>query len=148
MSLKPKVMQFCEEYLACGHSGKAALSVGYAKSSASSVASKLLKRQDVLDYIDILRQKTIDRCQLSADNILDELKKIAYANTVSDFDVGGEIDGKIVNMKDKFKSLELLGKYMRLFDGAPIEVNVSRPLTDEQMAQMADVLDGVDGGDA
>jgi len=141
MALKPKVMRFCEEFLACGHSGKAAYTAGYAKSSASSVASKLLKRVDVQDYIALLRQKTVDRCQLNADNVLNELKEIAFAKTVSSFAKGDIVEGKIVNMKDKIQSLKLLGEYLRLFDGAPIEVNVSRPLTDEQMAQMADVLD-------
>ena len=99
MKLTEKQKRFCEEYLVDLNATQAAVRAGYKN---SDVGRKLVTKSHVLNYISELQKEQSKRTGISADNVLKELQKVAFA----DADISG---------KEKIKALELLGKHLGLF---------------------------------
>lgn len=66
-TLSPKMLAFVEHYVDLGgrHQGRAAIMAGYSKSSADAVASRLLRRSDVLTLL-----KHIVETRIKADVVM------------------------------------------------------------------------------
>lgn len=77
-------------------------------------ANELFYSEEVKEYYESLHTRVIREAEeeaiVTAKEVLSELKKIAFIDISSN-----EVLGGIVKMSDKIKSLELLGKYLRLF---------------------------------
>lgn len=136
--LLPKQKVFCEEYIIDSNASAAAIRAGYSVKGVSVTASKLLAKTNVSAYIDILKAERSKRTGITADRVLNEMAKIAFADitdiinandaTIKDSAKGVDTaaiasikvktiptkDGPIVErefkMHDKTKNLELLGK--------------------------------------
>ena len=97
---------FCEEYLADMNATRA-YKVAYPRIKNVEVAktsgARLLKNEKVQQYFSELREKQSKRTEVTADKIVDELKKVAFAEEV------------VITGKEKMRALELLGKYFGLF---------------------------------
>lgn len=81
--------EFIKEYPQHATATAAAIAAGYAKTSASVVASNMLKDPRIVQRLDInahKRRKYRDRTQ---DNILDELAKLGFANILDFFSEEG-----------------------------------------------------------
>lgn len=101
--LTEKQKRFCEEYLIDFNATQAALRAGYSQKTAYSIGDENLRKPEIQSEIQTLIQKRSERTGISADSVIKELVKIAFAET--------EITGK-----EKMKALELLGKHLGLFD--------------------------------
>ena len=99
MKLTEKQKRFCEEYLIDLNATQAAVRAGYKN---SDVGRRLVTKSHVLNYISELQKEQSKRTGISADTVLKELQKVAFAET----DISG---------KEKIKALELLGKHLGLF---------------------------------
>ena len=98
-----KQKRFCEEYLVDLNETQAAVRAGYSEKTAYSIGSENLKKPEIKKYLQELRLKQSERTGLTADDVINELREIAFTD-------GVEISGK-----EKIKALELLGKHLGIF---------------------------------
>ena len=138
-----KQERFCEEYMIDLNATQAAIRAGYSPKSAHSIATETLQKPAVRARIDKALAAQSRRTGVTADRVVRELARVAFANSqdVIDYDdatVKPEAvrddtaavasvrvktiptkDGpgveREVKMHDKLKALELLGKRLGLF---------------------------------
>lgn len=138
--LTEKQKRFCEEYLVDLNATQAAARAGY---KDPNIGRQLITKNNVSEYITLLREEQSRRTSITADRVLAELAAIAFADRTELAKVGdrGEVhftptdkladnvkktiagieEGKYgtkVTSYDKVKALELLGKHLGLFDGS------------------------------
>ena len=138
MGLTKKQRVFIEEYLQCWNATEAALRAGYSKRSAGQIASRLLKKDNIAEEI----EKRISEKAMSADEVLIRLAEHArvkvddvitiYGSGKNDWYLDlpkAQREGKThliksiiptqhglrVELVDKQRALELLGKHHKLF---------------------------------
>lgn len=122
--LTEKQKRFCEEYLIDLNATQSYLRAGYkAKSSdiACAEGSKLLRNPKVAEYIKELRERQAKRTEVSSDEVVEELKKVAFC------------DAKVLG-RDKVKALELLGQHLGMFTE---KVSVT---TEDKLPELLDAL--------
>jgi phage terminase small subunit len=145
MALTPKQARFVEHYLVDLNATQAAVRAGYSPKTAEKIGSENLKKPEVRRAIDEAQQRRSERVQVTSDDVLRELLRIATTDIGLAFDehgglkalkdipvdvrraissveveqlsVDGVSIGTVAKLKfwDKTKSLELLGKHLRLF---------------------------------
>lgn len=143
--LSEQQKRFCEEYIIDFNATRASIAAGYSEKTAASQTTRLLSYVDVQDYIQELISERSERVKVTADDVINELAKIAFCD-VSDFydELGlrpiSELNDKakaavssyatkrikvgkdkfedvpIMKMHDKSKALELLGKHLGVFE--------------------------------
>jgi phage terminase small subunit len=104
--LTQKQKRFCEEYLVDFNATQAVIRAKYTKKSASSMGYENLQKDQIQKYISELVKARSLRTQVTADRVMEELAKIAFANE-------GEKTG------DKLKALDVLAKHVGIFDNQP-----------------------------
>ena len=97
--LTTKENKFCWEYLVDLNPTQAAIRAKYSKKSAYLTAHENLQKKEIQTYINHLMKWRCLRTQVTADRVLEELAKIAFAE-------------KGVKPKDKLKALGMLAKYL------------------------------------
>ena len=95
---------FCKEYVKDLNGTRAAVAAGYSMRGAHVIASRMLQRTTVKAQLAKLIQKQADKLEITPDKVLAELGKIGFHS--------GPLD---IKLTDKIRSLELLGKYLKLF---------------------------------
>lgn len=83
-NLTPKQRRFCEEYVIDLNGTQAAIRAGYSIDSAKEIASMLLTKFNVSEYVSKLQKKLSDKTQITAEKVINELAKIGFSN-VQDF---------------------------------------------------------------
>jgi phage terminase small subunit len=137
---------FVAEYMANGgNATRAAIVAGYSQATADSQASRLLKDVKVAAVVDVWTASALSRRKVTAEGVLDELRKIAYRRPQKMFrpdgslvpiaelddDTAAAIEGievreitrdgcvighlKKIKLASKVNALELLGKKLKLF---------------------------------
>lgn len=103
--LTDKQKKFCEEYLIDLNATRAYITAYNCKkeNTAKANASRLLTNANIQIYISQLMGNQSERTGITADKVIKELEKVAFAET--------EISGK-----EKIKALELLGKHLGMFE--------------------------------
>lgn len=161
MPLNPKQIAFVQAYLVDQNATQAAISAGYSKKTAHSQGPRLLEHVGIKKAIQEEFDKRAVRVQVTADDVLRELKRLAFVDFSKAYDSKGEllpvnkmpedvrraiagidlvsrrgIKTKKVKFYDKAKSLEMLGRHLKLFtdvkevtgkDGKPIQHEHSGP---------------------
>lgn len=133
--------QFCREYLVDLNATQAAKRAGYSEQSARQQGSENLSKPAIQERIEALMQERSRRVEVTSDLVLSELLLIARTDLSRAFDAQGNllpvpkipeeirraisavevtvsatgIATKKVKFLDKIKSLELLGKHLKLF---------------------------------
>lgn len=120
--LTEKQKRFCEEYLIDLNATQAAKRSGYSEKTAFSIGVENLKKPLIQEYLQELMKSRSEQTGITAEKVIDELQKIAFAET----DISG---------KEKMKALELLGKHLGMFSG-----------TGSEEKEILDKLDKVLGG--
>lgn len=137
--LNPKQLRFCAEFVIDSNGTQAAIRAGYSEKAAGQIASALLRKANVAAEIERLRSRVATKLEVTAERVLGELAKIAFADVrkVAAWDGGlvvlrqsEEIDddtaaaiesvgrtdtGVKVTMHSKTRALELLGKHLGLY---------------------------------
>ena len=142
-TLTPKQQVFATEYLIDLNATQAAIRAGYSGKTAESQASRLLRNVKVKERIQELADKRAERTQITSDKVLEEIAKIAFSNiadyieiqedgtvqidlsklnrgkaaALSSVTVDEIKDGRRIklNMCDKLKALDQLGRHLKLF---------------------------------
>lgn len=143
--LNPKQLRFIDEYLVDLNGTAAAIRAGYSPRTARVQASDLLLKPDVQRALAAKQEARAVRVDAKADDVLRELMRLAFTDIGAIFDEQGgllpvrqmpvdarraiaSVETRVeqhgddpptvitkVKMWDKVKSLELLGKHLRLF---------------------------------
>ncbi len=111
--LKQQQKRFCEEYLVDLNATQAAIRAGYSKRSASSIGHENLQKHQIRRYIRTSMEWRSLRTQVTADRVLQELAKIAFAE--KGMKTGYKLKAlgmlaKHVGVKDNLPDLEKLGR--------------------------------------
>lgn len=117
-SLNDQHEKFVQEYMKNFHGTNAALAAGYPKASAHVAATRLLKNAKVIARLAELRALTENKADIERNQIINELKLIAFGSTA---DIIGW-DGNEVYLLNK----EDMGVAARFIDG--ITINTTRDL--------------------
>jgi phage terminase small subunit len=139
--LTPRQEAFVREYLVDLNGKQAAIRAGYSERSAESTASALLRVPKVAEAVAEAKGERARRCEVSADRVLQELARIAFADPAAAYGPDGKLlsvremppetrsalagmdveeggDGKVtrkVKTWGKVQALELLGKHLGMF---------------------------------
>lgn len=144
--LTPKQIKFIDEYLIDLNATQAAIRAGYSKKTAQRIGSENLSKPLLQEEIQKRRNKLQTKCEITQERVLRELAAIAFASGADFAKVvtGGTFDtvkmiptdkippeklaaiagmkmtanGVEVKLHDKVRALEMLGKYLGLFDGS------------------------------
>ena len=160
--LTPRQRRFLEAYAVSGDPEDAALRAGYAPGRAAETGRRLLESPTVQDALAALRQTRPRHYPLTEQAIVGELCAIAFSDytdyvRIEDGEVritdSGSLDysrraaiagikdtGKGVEIKlhDKQKALELLAKYLGLWDKKDAGDNTLRVVFDAEAEQWAE----------
>lgn len=139
--LTAKQQQFIMEYLVDLNASAAAVRAGYAKKSAEVEGHRLLRNANIAAEIASKRLERCKRTQITADYVLTRLQEVAerclQAEPVTDRE-GNETGEYRFDSSGANKSLELLGKHLKLFtdkteltgeNAGPLKIKVT--ITDE-----------------
>jgi phage terminase small subunit len=145
--LDDRQMAFCREYIVDFNATKSAIRAGYSPKSARTTSSRLLAKDNISAEIQRLIQERNKRTEVTADRVIAEFAKIAFADIkdvaewrknyvyLRDYN---EVDGTLiaevknteagigVKLHDKMKALEALAKHTGVYDERPqvtVDVN-------------------------
>ena len=79
-NLTAKQTRFCLEYLVDLNGTQAAIRAGYSKKTANRIANENLIKPVISQRVAFLKMKRNKRVELTADEVLLELKRIAFSN--------------------------------------------------------------------
>lgn len=109
MTLTPKQERFVAEYLVDLNATAAAIRAGYKETTATQQGHNLLQKPAIAAAIQEARANLSERTKITQEYVLKKLKEIA------DTDAADYQDSKL-RVGNKIKALELLGKYLGMFD--------------------------------
>ena len=121
MKLNARQKSFCEFYVASGNATESAIKAGYKEKYAGVNADKLLKNTNISKYIRKITEEHTNNRIAKAEEILEFLTATLRGEVTEEVVVGGfgksatEKISKNVDLKDRLKAAELLGKRYRLF---------------------------------
>ena len=121
MKLNTRQKAFCEYYVACGNATESAIKAGYEEKYAGVNAAKLLKNTNVSKYIKKRMEEHANNRIAKAEEVLEFLTATLRGEVTEEVVVGGfgksetEKIIKNVDLRDRLKAAELLGKRYRLF---------------------------------
>jgi phage terminase small subunit len=75
-----KHKRFCEEYMIDLNGKQAAIRTGYSEDRAEVTASELLARDDVKEYLILLKKQASEKLQIKGERVLKEYASIAFAD--------------------------------------------------------------------
>jgi len=78
--LSPKPFAFCIEYVIDLNAKQAAIRAGYSQRTAAEQASRMLTKVNVQECVQDLITTRNDKAELTADMVLDEIRKCAFSN--------------------------------------------------------------------
>lgn len=85
----PKERLFVEEYLIHGNAARAARRAGYAEKSARFIGRDLLTKTHIREAIEAHRQEVASRFAVTAERVIEELSRVAYADPIQLLDEHG-----------------------------------------------------------
>jgi phage terminase small subunit len=121
---------FVKYYIATLNAAESARLAGYSVKTARQMGYELLTRPYIIEAIEKGVDKRMEKADISAERILDELAKIAFL-------APEQLDAlKSIKGGEKMRALELLGKYHTLFtdrieQSGEVTINVSLEDDDE-----------------
>lgn len=167
--LTDKQAAFVAEYLVDLNATQAAIRAGYSERTAYRIGAELLQKTSVAEAIAAAQAKRAQRVEITADRVVSELAKIAFADprdlmewgpdgvklkasadlteeqaaSVAEVSETTTKDGGSLRLKkhDKVKALELLGRHMGMFkDKVETEVSGDMNLHHEISPAVAGLL--------
>lgn len=110
--LTPKEIVFAQEYIIDKNGSRAAACAGYSVSAAKQQAHLLLKKKRVRDEVNRLLKKQSVRLEITADQVVTELAKLAFSDVRPLFGDDGllkninDLDNKVTAAISSVESLE------------------------------------------
>ncbi|MBU7314063.1 terminase small subunit [Paenibacillus oleatilyticus] len=169
--LTPKQQRFVQEYLIDLNATQAAIRAGYSANTAKDIACENLAKPNIQEAIQTAMKKREKKTEITAERVLKELGKIAFADLNSFVEVSADgkitvkpsnqIDGTVlseisesvtqngrtrkVKLHDKMKALELIGRHLAMFVDKQ-EIKIEKTEEDKQTAvnQLKEMLKKAD----
>lgn len=116
--LTPKIKRFCEEYIKDLNGGQAAIRAGYSAKTANEQASRLLTNVKVQNHLSELKQSLSNKNEGLAQQVIDELKKLGFANIQDYINPENEIKDLSTIDRDKAAAVESIKKTVTEFGGS------------------------------
>lgn len=141
--MNAKQKRFCDEYLIDLNATQAAIRAGYSPKTAYVIADENLKKPYIKAYVEQRMKERSERTNITQDEVIGELTKIAFSNTtdfvhvvtkdqkqrvvIKDTDeldddqkaaiksIKPRLYGIEIEPYDKLKALELLGRHLGMF---------------------------------
>ena len=165
--LNAKQSRFVEEYLIDLNATQSAIRAGYSAKTAHSQGPRLLEHVGVAAAIEKASEACSERTQVTQDQVINELKKLAFSN-MEDFSKVGEDGDATLNLKNidrdqfaavtelttdsiggvttrnkiklscKRASLELLGKHLGMFNKLVIAGDPDSPIVTQVTRRIVD----------
>lgn len=133
--MTPKQKRFADEYLIDLNGTQAAIRAGYSPRTAQQQSYELLLKPFIADYLKERSQSIADKLGIDASYVLGSVKKVAerslQAEAVLDRE-GNETGEWTFNAQGANKSLELLGKHLKLWqdDDKKLQQNITINILD------------------
>lgn len=115
--LSPKIKRFCEEYIKDLNGTQAAIRAGYSAKTAAEQSSQLLTKLKVKNFISELKQSLSNKNEGLAQQVIDELKKLGFANIQDYIEPENEIKDLTKIDRDKAAAVESIKKTVTEFNG-------------------------------
>ena len=113
--MNDKQKQFCEEYIIDLNGTQAAIRAGYSEKTANRIASELLSKLDIQEYIQNIKNKRSERVKYSQDELMRDILEVKnrclQANPVLDKE-GNEIGVWKFDSNGANKALDMLAKHV------------------------------------
>lgn len=143
--LTPKMQRFVDEYMIDLNATQAAIRAGYSPKTAGSIATENLSKPAIQAEIQKRKKSAAEKLEITRDRVLKELAAIGFSNITDFVTISGRMvcvkdtdmvaadklpalasvkegmTGIEIKMHDKVRALEMLGKYLGLFDGQTAE---------------------------
>ena len=117
--LNEKQKQFCEEYIIDLNGTQAAIRAGYSEKTANRIASELLSKLDIQEYICELKNKRSERVKYSQDELMRDILEVKnrclQANPVRDKE-GNEVGVWKFDSNGANKALDMLAKHVGFYE--------------------------------
>ena len=117
--LNEKQKQFCEEYIIDLNGTQAAIRAGYSEKTANRIASELLSKLDIQEYICKLKNKRSERVKYSQDELMRDILEVKnrclQANPVLDKE-GNETGIWKFDSNGANKALDMLAKHVGFYE--------------------------------
>lgn len=120
MSLNPKQTRFVAEYLVDYNATQAAIRAGYSPRTAQEQGSRLLSHVMVAAAVEAGKSRLLERADLSATRVLEEIRRLALSNVQDLFDEHGNLKPIHLLTRDQaacIASLEVIKKNAEAGDG-------------------------------
>lgn len=117
-NLNDKQKSFCEEYIIDLNATQAAVRAGYSEKTARQAASRMLSHVNIQKYLAELKQKRVERLEITQDFVLKNLVEVLMGckKEVPIVNAKGQVIGEgMYDPKAANKSIELLGSHVDLF---------------------------------
>lgn len=162
-----KVMTAMPDFNCKGNASKAARMAGYKSKNAGIYACELLKNPKIKAAIEENRKKLLQKFNITAERILQELAAVAFSNINDFYDDSGNFK-KLINLPrhvtaalcsytvqskvdnggnqtvttaikihDKLRALELLGNYLNLWSGKAVHPCSNNQVSADERAKIA-----------
>jgi phage terminase small subunit len=89
--LTPKQARFVAEYLVDLNATQAAIRAGYSENTARAIGSENLTKPDIAEAIAVGKQEQLKVAGVSAERVLDELRRLAFVDLREFFDAAGNM---------------------------------------------------------
>lgn len=132
--LNEKQKKFCEEHIIDFNGTQAAIRAGYSKKTANRIASKLLSKVDIQQYIKELIENRNKRTQITQDEVVNKILDVVSVCTqkIESTDENGDTIEKMLDVNGANKALDMLMKHTGGYDldnqqkQAPLTINLTR----------------------
>lgn len=91
MALAEKHRRFVAEYLKDLNATQAAIRAGYSEKTAKQQGSRLLTNADIASAVSAGQAKALERAELSATRVLEEMRRLAFVSVADLFDTDGNL---------------------------------------------------------
>lgn len=91
VNLTDKQKRFCEEYLIDLNATKSAIRSGYSEKTAHSIGFENLTKPEIQNYISLLQKQKSEELNITQNQILTELSKVAFGDVRNLFDENGKL---------------------------------------------------------
>ena len=117
--LNDKQKQFCEEYIIDLNGTQAAIRAGYSGKTANRIASELLSKLDIQEYVQKIKNERSERVKYSQDELMRDILEVKnrclQANPVLDKE-GNETGIWKFDSNGANKALDMLAKHVGFYE--------------------------------
>lgn len=98
--LQPRQLKFCQEYITDLNATQAAIRSGYSKKTAKFMASRLLTNVNVQPYIQKLMDRRSTKVEVTAENVIKELSKLAFSNMIDILNINKNTGEALIDLSN------------------------------------------------